>query len=92
VRTQLLVRDSQTVILGGLSDNQREETRGGVPVLSSIPILGGLFGRQQRRATTTELFLFLTPRILRSDAETEAVTAPRRERAMGRDSSPPGAP
>lgn len=80
VRTQLLVRDSQTVILGGLSDRQRESTSGGVPILSSIPLLGGLFGRQSRRATATELFLFLTPRILRTDDDAESVTAPRLQR------------
>jgi len=77
VATQLLVRDSQTVILGGLTDAQREETRAGVPILSAIPVLGGLFGRHQKRATATELFLFITPRILRSDADADDVTEPR---------------
>ena len=54
VRTQLLVRDSQTVVLGGLADRQRESTQGGVPVLSSIPLLGGSsdarVGEQRRRS------------------------------------------
>lgn len=77
VQTQLLVRDSQTVIIGGLSDVQREVSRGGVPILSSIPLLGGLFGRHQRRASSTELFIFLTPRILKSDEDVAEVTAPR---------------
>jgi general secretion pathway protein D len=80
VRTQLLVRDGQTVILGGLTDSQREETRGGLPFLSALPIVGGLFGRQAGRSTSTELFLFLTPRILRTDEEADAVTRERRER------------
>jgi general secretion pathway protein D len=81
VRTQLLVRDSQTVVLGGLADRQRERTQGGVPVLSSIPLLGGLFGRAGRRSTETELFLFLTPRIIRDDDDAERVTKPLQERA-----------
>jgi general secretion pathway protein D len=81
VRTQLLVRDSQTVVLGGLADRQRERTQGGVPVLSSIPLLGGLFGRASRRTTETELFLFLTPRIIRDDDDAERLTAPLQERA-----------
>jgi len=72
--TQVLVRDSQTVVLGGLIDRQDEVTSGGVPILSDIPIIGGLFGRQSRRATETELFLFLTPRILRNDVEVENAT------------------
>ena len=81
LRTQLLVRDSQTVVLGGLADRQRERTQGGIPVLSSIPLLGGLFGRASRRTTETELFLFLTPRVIRSDAEADAITEPFRDRA-----------
>jgi type II secretion system protein D len=81
VRTQLLVRDSQTVVLGGLADRQRERTQGGVPVLSSIPLLGGLFGRASRRMTETELFLFLTPRIVRDDDDADRLTQPLREKS-----------
>lgn len=81
VRTQLLVRDGQTIVLGGLADRQREKTQGGVPILSSIPLLGGLFGRASRRATETELFLFVTPRVIRSDKQAEAITAPLHNRA-----------
>ncbi len=81
LQTQLLVRDGQTVILGGLSDRQREESRAGVPVLSSIPLLGGLFGRHSKQTTETELFLFLTPRILSTDEDASAVTEPRMRRS-----------
>jgi type II secretory pathway component GspD/PulD (secretin) len=69
IQTQLLVKDGHTAVLGGLTDRQRDETRAGVPVLSSIPILGGLFGRQIHRTTETELFIFLTPRVIRNDQE-----------------------
>ena len=75
--TQVLVRDSQTIVIGGLKDQQRDYSQGGVPVLSGIPILGGLFGRADRRKTETELYLFLTPRILRTDADADSVTVPR---------------
>jgi general secretion pathway protein D len=78
--TQVLVRDGQTIVLGGLVDRQRDVTSGGVPLLSEIPLLGGLFGRQSRRTAETELFLFLTPRILRTDEEVEGATRDYRER------------
>ncbi len=81
VQTQLLIKDGQTIALGGLSDKQRETDQSGVPVLSSIPVLGGLFGRASHQTTETELFLFLTPRVIRSDAEADSVTQPLRERA-----------
>jgi general secretion pathway protein D len=75
--TQVLVRDGQTIVLGGLQDRQRDYTRSGVPVLSSLPLLGGLFGSSDKRSTATELFLFLTPRIIRTDADADSVTVPR---------------
>lgn len=80
VQTQLLVRDSQTVVLGGLSDRQGDRSRSGVPVLSRIPLLGALFGSTQHDASETEFFLFITPRIIRSDEDADSVTAPLRGR------------
>jgi general secretion pathway protein D len=70
--TQLLVRDSQTVVLGGLRERQHEVTKSGIPILSSVPLLGGLFGFQSRRTTETELFLFITPRVLRDNASADS--------------------
>jgi general secretion pathway protein D len=75
--TQVLVRDGQTIVLGGLRDSQRDATQGGVPLLSSIPLLGGLFGSANRSSNRTEFYLFLTPRILKTDADADSVTAPR---------------
>jgi general secretion pathway protein D len=76
LRTRLLVRDSQTVVLGGLSSRERDKSSNGVPVLSSIPLLGVLFGQQSRTNTGTEFFLFLTPHIVRDDIGVARVTAP----------------
>jgi general secretion pathway protein D len=81
VQTRLLIKDGQTIALGGLTDRQRDRTRSGVPILSQIPVLGGLFGRSSRRTTETELYLFLTPRVIRSDEDAVDVTTPLRERA-----------
>jgi general secretion pathway protein D len=85
VQTQLLIKDGQTVILGGLSDRQRDVSQEGVPFLSSIPLIGGLFGRSSRRTTETELFLFITPRIIADDAQADALTKPAQERAKVKD-------
>jgi len=78
--TQVLVRNGQTIVIGGLRDQQKDRTQGGVPILSGIPILGGLFGRADRKTSRTELFLFLTPRILKTDADADSVTMPRLDR------------
>lgn len=81
VQTRLLVKNGQTAVLGGLADRQRDASQGGVPILSSIPLLGGLFGRVNRRTTETELFVFLTPRVLFDDADVEKVSEPLKVRS-----------
>jgi len=75
--TQVLVKNGQTIVIGGLRDQQKDRTQGGVPILSGIPLIGGLFGHAERKTTRTELYLFLTPRILKTDADADSVTAPR---------------
>jgi len=81
VETELLIKDDQTVALGGLTDKQQDRNQGGIPVLSAIPLIGGLFGHASRRTTETELFLFLTPHVIRTDQEADSVSAPYLERA-----------
>ncbi len=75
--TRVLVRDGQTIVIGGLKDQQRDKVQSGVPVLSGIPLVGGLFGSSRRRSNATELYLFLMPRILRTDADADSVTTPK---------------
>ncbi len=81
VSTHLVLKDGQTIVLGGISDRQKEKTSGGIPVLSRIPLLGALFGRQTRRSTETELFLFLTPTVLYGDEDVERESETYRKRS-----------
>ena len=89
VSTQLLIRDSQTVVLGGISDRQRDVNSGGVPILSRIPLIGALFGHQSSRTTETELFLFLKPIVIRDDDDAARASEPFRRRASGPGVPPP---
>lgn len=75
--TQVLVRDGQTIMIGGLRDQQRDRSSRGVPLLSRLPLIGGLFGSASRVESESELFLFLTPRVLRTDADVERATEAR---------------
>ena len=68
-QTFLFVRDGQTTVIGGLIDRQSEKTRSGIPVLISIPVLGALFGSTTNNTVRSELFLFLTPHVVRNDDE-----------------------
>jgi general secretion pathway protein D len=81
VKTDLLVHDGQTVALGGLTDREHDVNSNGIPILSSLPFIGGLFGRQDRTTSETELFIFLTPRVIRSDEDADRLTDPMRKRA-----------
>jgi general secretion pathway protein D len=65
--TDVLVRDGQTVVIGGMRERQHEVVKTGIPLLSALPIVGGIFGSQNRSTTETELFIFITPRILSTD-------------------------
>jgi type II secretory pathway component GspD/PulD (secretin) len=68
-QTSVFVRDGQTTVIGGLSDNTSDESTSGIPFLSRLPLIGWLFGNTSRSNRTTELFLFLTPHIVSSDED-----------------------
>jgi general secretion pathway protein D len=79
--TRVLVKNGQTIVIGGLRDQQKDVSHSGVPILSGIPVIGGLFGGVNRKSNRTELYLFLTPRILKTDADADSVTMPRLQRS-----------
>ncbi len=64
VETQVLVKDGQTVVLGGIYETERRETINKVPWLGDIPGLGVLFRSKKRVDNKAELLIFVTPRIL----------------------------
>jgi type IV pilus assembly protein PilQ len=64
VETQVLVRDGQTVVLGGIYETERRETISKVPFLGDIPGVGHLFKSRSNTSNKAELLIFVTPRIL----------------------------
>lgn len=71
--THLLVRDSQTVVIGGLTDREETESESGVPLLKDVPLLGNLFKSRSRGLRRSELFIFVTPRIVATDEDAERI-------------------
>lgn len=63
-RTVVRVKDGETIVIGGLLQDEMRETRGKVPILGHIPIMGRLFRTKQVVRTKTDLFVFISPRIL----------------------------
>ena len=64
VETQVLVRDGQTVVLGGIYETERRETINKVPFLADILEDGFLFRSTTNVSNKAELLIFVTPRIL----------------------------
>lgn len=62
--TRALVREGETVVVGGIIQHTKRSTDSGVPYFKDVPVLSWLFGRKQRQEITRELLIFITPRIL----------------------------
>jgi type IV pilus assembly protein PilQ len=63
--TTVLVNDGQTTVIGGIYASQESTTNDRTPGLSSVPILKWLFKRDTSSDTSSELLIFITPRIVR---------------------------
>ncbi|AGM40375.1 type IV pilus secretin PilQ [Spiribacter salinus M19-40] len=68
VRTNVLVADGETVVLGGVFEQTRRTGLRRVPILADLPGVGGLFQRRVRVDDRSELLVFVTPRILENPA------------------------
>jgi general secretion pathway protein D len=74
VSTTVAVQDGQVLALGGLIRNVQTRDKTGIPFLSQIPIIGGLFGRQVDATDKIELVILLKPRVIRTADDARAVT------------------
>jgi general secretion pathway protein D len=83
VSSTVAVQSGETVALGGLITDNRNRTRSGVPILSSIPVVGVLFSTRSRVNARTELLVLLTPSVIDSPARARAVTEELRRRLSG---------
>ncbi|MFL5424731.1 MAG: type IV pilus secretin PilQ [Myxococcales bacterium] len=63
-KTEVLVKDGDTTVIGGIYTRQNSEAFNEVPYLSKIPILGWLFKKKAVSDNRTELLIFITPRIV----------------------------
>ncbi|MGA1795948.1 MAG: type II secretion system secretin GspD [bacterium] len=72
--TTVVVKDRQTVVIGGLLKDDQSETYDRVPCLGEIPLLGWLFRKSTKRKEKTNLQVFLTPHIIRTPEELQALT------------------
>jgi type II secretory pathway component GspD/PulD (secretin) len=62
--TTVIVRDGETIVIGGLISELESDERSQIPILGSIPLLGHLFKKTGTAKTRAELLVFVTPKIM----------------------------
>ncbi|HBG93093.1 MAG: hypothetical protein A2X54_08710 [Nitrospirae bacterium GWF2_44_13] len=62
-QTNLIVKNGETIVIGGIYTETDSESEGGIPLLSRIPLIGWLFKKETKTKDKTELLIFITPRI-----------------------------
>lgn len=70
LQTQALIHSGETLVLGGVTQEERNRSAGKLPLLGDIPLLGYLFRNSARSSAKRELLIFVTPRILEEAAAT----------------------
>jgi type II secretion system protein D len=85
LQADVSLENMQTVVLGGLVQNENKTSESGIPILKDIPIIGKyLFGSTSATDSRSELLVFLTPYVLNKGPELEAEAA-RRKAALSDD-------
>ena len=67
--SNVLVRDGETVVIGGIMVDTRSYTESGVPFLKDIPVIGWLFKTVSQQEDFQELMIFITPRIIEGGSQ-----------------------
>ena len=79
IETTVIVKDTNTVVIGGLIDDSFTKTTYKVPCLGDIPLFGMLFNTLSRAGEKTNLFVFLTPHVIENPAEANKIYNQKKE-------------
>ena len=81
--TRAVIRNGQTAVIAGLIGSSDEDVERGIPFLKDIPLLGWLFKSKSIVRNRTELAIFVTPYVVRTDADADAIWQRIRSRMNG---------
>ncbi len=81
--TSLVVQDGNTIAIGGLIRDKKDNTMEGIPILSKIPYLGKAFSYTKVVGEKTELLILITPHVIQSFEEADLVTSEFKEKMEG---------
>ena len=85
------VQSGQTLIMGGLIRDTKQSGSEGIPLLSKIPYIGGLFGEQTQKDNRSELVLFVTPRTVETQGDMRGIIDDLRRRMERLEDAVPAA-
>ncbi len=77
IDTNILVDDGQIIVLGGLIDDNAQDTEEKVPGLGNLPLIGGLFKYRTRSRVKTNLMVFLRPTVIRNNEQSISLATDR---------------
>lgn len=77
------INSGETIILGGLIQDTKSNSEGGVPFIHRIPVLGKLFGKTSQDSNRTELLVLITPRVVGSRNDARQITDEFRRKLKG---------
>ena len=81
--TTINVKDSQTIVIGGLISDSINARESRVPYLASIPVLGNFFKNTEKNKNKINLLIFLTPHIIKDEQDAAEVSVAERDRFRG---------
>ncbi len=70
-KTNVLIKDGETIVIGGIYKTTTNNSETGLPLLKDIPLLGWLFKHKSKEKTVNELLIFITPRIVKGGVGNE---------------------
>jgi general secretion pathway protein D len=83
VNTEVVLKDNQVLIMGGLMRTDSTDTISGVPFLKDLPLVGKLFGSESTTLKKTELMIFITPHVISNKEDSQFVTRQFKNRLRG---------
>lgn len=80
IESTVIVHDSQSIVLGGLIRENSTDSKGGIPGLMNLPLVGNLFSSTTKDVSRTELIVTLTPKVVRNPREAYEISQELREK------------
>jgi general secretion pathway protein D len=88
IRSRVSIQSGETVALGGLIQDRAARSKSGIPILSSVPIVGSLFSTTDNTGVRTELLVLITPHVIGTAAQARDITDELRRRLRGIEMTP----